>query len=134
MKAINAKHKKRSQGIMTELLRQTAFNFLSPDAASVSVETRKSTQSGTFTGNMSLPVHRWFRYSAGFSAEWAESVIAQHRFTKNDLVFDPFAGSGTTLLAAQANRIRSAGVEHHKFVHRIAKCLFQKEVSGFSGL
>src|SRR5437764_6659490 len=31
--------------------------------------------SSTFAPNMSLPVHRWFRYSAGFSAEWVESVI-----------------------------------------------------------
>jgi len=37
-----------------------------------------STRSGTFTDNMKLPVHRWFRYSAGFSAEWVESVLKNH--------------------------------------------------------
>ncbi|NET73595.1 MAG: DNA modification methylase, partial [Sphaerospermopsis sp. SIO1G2] len=26
--------------------------------------------SGTFADNMKLPIHRWFRYSAGFSAAW----------------------------------------------------------------
>jgi len=26
--------------------------------------------SATFADNMSLPVHRWFRYTAGFSAAW----------------------------------------------------------------
>ena len=31
--------------------------------------------SSTFAKNMTLPVHRWFRYSAGFSAEWVEHVI-----------------------------------------------------------
>lgn len=25
--------------------------------------------SSTFKDNMSLPIHRWYRYSAGFSAE-----------------------------------------------------------------
>jgi hypothetical protein len=29
----------------------------------------------TFLHNITLPVHRWFRFSAGFSAEWVESVI-----------------------------------------------------------
>ena len=33
--------------------------------------------SSTFATNMSLPVHRWFRYSAGFSAQWAESEIRE---------------------------------------------------------
>lgn len=27
-----------------------------------------------FLDNLRLPVHRWFRYSAGFSAEWVEMV------------------------------------------------------------
>ena len=28
--------------------------------------------STTFVDNMKLPIHRWFRYSAGFSAEWVK--------------------------------------------------------------
>lgn len=24
---------------------------------------------------MLLPIHRWFRYSAGFSAQWVEEII-----------------------------------------------------------
>lgn len=32
-------------------------------------------KTGTFTDNMKLPVHRWFRYSAGFSAAWTQEVI-----------------------------------------------------------
>lgn len=60
----------------------------------------KKQRSSTFTGNMSLPVHRWYRYSAGFAAEWVESVIEQFNRDRPARVFDPFAGSGTTLLAA----------------------------------
>lgn len=75
-------------------------------------------RSGSFTNNMKLPVHRWFRYSAGFSAEWAEDVIRQREAR---LVFDPFVGSGTTLLAAQCAGIPSVGTEHHSFVYRVAE-------------
>ena len=29
-----------------------------------------------FLDNMRLPIHRWFRYSAGFSAEWVKWSLA----------------------------------------------------------
>lgn len=81
------------------------------------IETRKAGRSGTFTDNMKMPVHRWFRYSAGFSAEWVENTIQ----TFDGVLFDPFAGSGTSLLAAQTKQMPSIGVESHPFVSRIAQ-------------
>ncbi|SRR5258708_5483850 len=30
-----------------------------------------------FLDNMRLPVHRWFRYSAGFSAEWVKWLLSE---------------------------------------------------------
>ena len=77
----------------------------------------RSARSGTFTDNMKLPVHRWYRYSAGFSAEWAEQLV---RELSPSLVLDPFAGSGTTLLAAEAAGVLAYGYESHPFVARIA--------------
>ena len=44
---------------------------------------------------MKLPVHRWFRYSAGFSADWAKEVISQYKVKE---LLDPFMGSGTVCL------------------------------------
>lgn len=75
--------------------------------------------SGTFVDNMKLPIHRWFRYSAGFSASWVEATIRERNHPAERL-YDPFSGSGTSLLAAQAARATSFGVESHPFVHRIA--------------
>lgn len=77
----------------------------------------RSARSGTFTDNMKLPVHRWYRYSAGFSAEWAEQLV---RELSPSSVLDPFAGSGTTLLAAEAAGVLAYGYESHPFVARIA--------------
>lgn len=79
---------------------------------------RRATNSTTFANNMSLPVHRWFRYSAGFSADWVATEVEKsgaHR------VLDPFAGSATTLVAAQAVGAEAAGVEIHPFVARVAR-------------
>jgi hypothetical protein len=77
--------------------------------------------SSTFVDNMSLPVHRWFRYSAGFSAAWAKSVIADAARHGPVRVLDPFAGSGTSLIAAEDVGVESCGVESHPFVARIAR-------------
>lgn len=74
--------------------------------------------STTFLDNMKLPVHRWMRYSAGYSAAWAESVI---RGAGARNVLDPFVGSGTTLLAAQDAGAKGYGIEAHPFVVRIAR-------------
>ena len=84
-----------------------------------------SATSGTFADNLKLPVHRWFRYSAGFSAEWAEDVI---RGRKAKRVLDPFCGSGTTLLAAAKAGVDSVGIEAHPFVARIARIKAHRDV------
>lgn len=79
---------------------------------------KKKSRSGTFIDNLKLPVHRWFRYSAGFSADWVKSVVEE---TKATSLFDPFVGSGTTLLAGDACGIPSEGIESHIFVSRVAE-------------
>jgi hypothetical protein len=77
--------------------------------------------STTFSGNLSLPIHRWFRYSAGFSALWVRKIIAQEILNGKKRVFDPFAGSGTVLLESEFCNVQSIGIEAHPFVARIAR-------------
>jgi nicotinamide mononucleotide adenylyltransferase len=81
----------------------------------------KEGTSGSFVGNLSLPVHRWFRYSAGFNASWAEALIAREAARHEVRVFDPFAGSGTTLIAAEQCGVASWGIDPHPFVARVAQ-------------
>ena len=78
----------------------------------------------TFIGNMSLPIHRWFRYPAGFSATWVEDILRQTICKKNGTQFkvlDPFAGVGTVLLECDKLGIQSYGFESHSFVSEITK-------------
>ena len=70
----------------------------------------------SFVDNMRLPVHRWFRYSAGFSAQWVESIVSE-----GARVLDPFAGSGTTMVAAQASGAEAFGIDSQPFVSRVAR-------------
>ncbi|MCB1397593.1 MAG: hypothetical protein KDJ98_16855 [Rhodobacteraceae bacterium] len=85
-------------------------------------------RSGSFTDNMKLPVHRWFRYSAGFSAEWAENVIRSVSNGSEIRILDPFCGSGTTLLSAAKAGVSSVGFEAHPFVARIASIKLKTDV------
>ena len=70
---------------------------------------------------MHLPVHRWFRYSAGFSGAWAQDLIRHEANRHRVRVFDPFAGCGTTLVAAEHCGIESWGIDSHPFVARVAQ-------------
>ncbi len=78
-------------------------------------------RSGTFLDNTALPIHRWFRYSAGFAAQWVSQVLAEWGIKKEHLVLDPFAGSGTVSVVCDTLGIPSIGVEAHPVVARILK-------------
>ncbi|HEX8202301.1 MAG TPA: hypothetical protein VF590_17620 [Isosphaeraceae bacterium] len=89
-----------------------------------------SVGSSTFKDNLSLPVHRWFRYSAGFSATWVRNSIASARseWGGEVRVLDPFAGSGTVLVEAEEEGVPSFGVESHPFVARVARAKLRSDV------
>lgn len=94
----------------------------------------KVSRSGTFVDNIALPVHRWFRYSAGFAAQWVEQVLQEWGIGHDSIVLDPFAGSGTVCVVCDALRIKSIGVEAHPIVARIckAKLLWKTPVDPFA--
>ncbi|MEH1980490.1 MAG: DNA methyltransferase [Nostoc sp.] len=82
---------------------------------------------------MKLPVHRWFRFSAGFSAQWVETIITQAKERGETTVLDPFSGSGTTLLTSEKLGVECLGIEAHPFVVRIAraKLLYQTDADAY---
>lgn len=101
---------------------QLNMNILNPNVDSeLDILDKKVSRSGTFIDNMRLPVHRWFRYSAGFSAEWVKEIIKGSKYGIKSKVLDPFAGSGTTLLASESIGAESYGFENHPFISRIAR-------------
>jgi len=75
----------------------------------------------TFADNMDEPVHRWFRFPAGFSAELVRRVIEILGVSRDSTVLDPFAGSGTTNVVAKSLGINSVGVELHPLLAWVAR-------------
>ena len=65
----------------------------------------------TFSDNAELPVHRWWPYVQGYSAEFVADVIAREGLSPGASILDPFAGSGTTLVEARRAGHRALGFE-----------------------
>lgn len=90
---------------------------------------RPQVDTTTFLRNTGEPIHRWFRYSAGFSASWVNQVIQDAKSQHAVRVLDPFVGSGTVLLEAERCGVPSIGLEVQPFVARItrAKLLWRSD-------
>lgn len=76
---------------------------------------------GTFQDSLRAPVHRWFTYPAGFSYKAVEEAFRSYRIIDGMIVYDPFAGTGTTAVVAKQLGIHSFSVEAHPFVQFVAR-------------
>ena len=76
---------------------------------------------GTFQDNLRTPIHRWFKYPAGFSYKLVETLIDDKHLAPGHWLLDPFVGCGTTSVVARERGINSIGVEAHPFVWWVAK-------------
>lgn len=67
------------------------------------------------------PRYRWYAYKEGFSADLVELAIKNSRTEHNDLIIDPFNGSGAVTLYASINGFTSIGFEVNPFVAFMSK-------------
>lgn len=88
-------------------------------------ETTDELNSTTFQDNMKLPIHRWYRYTAGFSGAWVGNLLEQWKLEGRRHVIDPFAGSGTVMVESMMHGIDSYGVESNPYVFNIAQAKLQ---------
>ena len=62
-------------------------------------------------GNKKVPLLRLYRYKEAFSLEFVNRFLDYFDAGSRDVVFDPFAGMGTTTFAAMLRGVPSIGVE-----------------------
>lgn len=74
----------------------------------------------SFRANKRLPIHSWFGYVAGYDANFVDSVIEQYSDSTDDTVFDPYCGSGTTLVEAIDSGRDAIGIEINPFMAFVA--------------
>src|SRR6266850_5872269 len=68
-----------------------------------------------------LPVHDWYRFVLSFPPHLVRQYISSFGIGPDDLLLDPFCGTGTTLVEAKKNGIRSVGCDAHPFVALISR-------------
>lgn len=61
------------------------------------------------------PFQRWYRYKEGFSIQFIEKIVEEYGNDHMEILMDPFAGSGTTVLAANRMGIKGIGFEVNPF-------------------
>src|SRR3990170_3747462 len=76
---------------------------------------------GTFKDSLRAPIHRWFKYPAGYSYKLVEQAFKVFDIGPGQDVYDPFSGTGTTILTAKQHGINGVGIEAHVFVHWVAE-------------
>lgn len=79
----------------------------------------------TFQDNMKLPLHKWYRYTAGFSGAWVGNLLEEGKKEGRNKVLDPFAGSGTVMVESMLHGVDSYSIESNPYVYNIAKAKLQ---------
>src|SRR5947209_14898260 len=64
----------------------------------------------SFQANKTRAAYRWYKYKEAFSAPLIEHLLSCHA-SRAEKIFDPFAGSGTTLFVASAAGASAEGIE-----------------------
>jgi len=100
----------------------------------IKIDNNLSRRFVSFQGNKNLSAYRWYKYKEAFSAPLVQYLLSEYS-TPEGIVFDPFAGSGTTLFASSELGYHSEGIEllpvgQQIIKNRItAKKLRQNEIS-----
>jgi len=117
-----------NEGAPSCVREQLTFDFY--DARAL-VRESSAERLGTFQDNLRAPIHRWFKYPAGFSYRLVEALIDDRGLIPGNWILDPFVGCGTTAVVAKERGINSIGIEAHPFVWWVArvKCFWEYDMS-----
>ncbi len=74
---------------------------------------------GCAKDNMKSPIHNWYRFTAGFSYKFVDYILKD--LPKDTVIYEPFAGCGTTLVSSQKRGLFSVGNEGQKLMYDICR-------------
>lgn len=61
--------------------------------------------------------HDWYRFVLSYPPHLVRQYLEEFNLNENDIVLDPFCGTGTTLVEAKLQNIPSIGIEANPFAH-----------------
>jgi len=76
--------------------------------------------SGTFRNNKNKGIFNWYPYVEGFSYDFIEKIFT-HNILHPKAVYDPFAGTGTTILVSILSKINASYAEINPLMRFIIK-------------
>ena len=65
----------------------------------------------TYVPNKGIPIYNWFRFKEGFSRQLVVNLLSKFGLTRGSLIYDPFIGCGTTVLACKEQGIDAVGTD-----------------------
>jgi len=68
-----------------------------------------------------LPIHGWYRFVLSYPPHLVRQYLSSFGLNKNDLVLDPFCGTGTTLVESKKNQVPSVGCDAHPFAAMVSR-------------
>lgn len=72
-----------------------------------------------FSQTLDLPIHNWFYYQEGFSPVLVKRILEKLSIKKGSVLFDPFSGSGTSMLSGKELGMKTYGFELNQFSHHM---------------
>ncbi len=80
-------------------INQTVKRLIKQNLSGIDIVDGMSKKDVTFIKSKDIPFQRWYPYIEGYSPDFVKSIINKFEI-KNTLIYEPFAGTGTTLIAA----------------------------------
>lgn len=71
---------------------------------------------GKASSASNFPFHNWYHFVLGYSPEFPEFMLKREQIGPDDVVVDPFMGSGTTLITCKQRGIPAHGVDANDFM------------------
>jgi hypothetical protein len=63
------------------------------------------------------PFHDWYRFVLSYPAHLVRQYIDEFQLGGDDLLLDPFCGTGTTVVEGKLSGVKSLGLEANRFAH-----------------
>lgn len=113
----DGRHKRMKTYYKKVVKLENKYKVIYPESASATY-----TSLLNYSDDLNKPFQRWYRYKEGFSIELVECLIKEYSMNKRGIILDPFAGSGSTLLAANRMGYEGVGFEVNPFSYFLARC------------
>lgn len=68
-----------------------------------------------------IAIHDWYQFVLGYPPHLVRYFIDKFEITTDDIILDPFSGTGTTVVEASINNIQSVGIEANPITYFASK-------------